>query len=186
VYDDVFTRDDARVRALVGEISGDVLDVGCGEGRYEDVIAPRAGSGAVRWVGLEPDGAKAAAMRVRAPWAEVRVGTAEGLDDVARFDHALVLRSWNHLCDPDRAVAAIVRALRPGGTLVVSDNVAFGLLRKRAPQEHGEQNGDWEHYRNDDASRAHKVLSRLPLELLEREDVRPGSSNQWLLVYRRA
>jgi hypothetical protein len=71
---------------------------------------------------------------------------------------------------------------------VVADNVAFGLLRKQTPQEHGQTNGDWEHYRNDDAARAHKVLSRLalPLELLERRDVGPGSSNQWLLVYRRA
>jgi len=188
VCEDVFTQDDARVRALVGEVVGDVLDVGCGEGRYDDVIAPRAGSGAVRWVGLEPDATRAAAMRERAPWAEVRVSDAEGLEDVASFDHALVLRSWNHLRDPDRAVTAIVRALRPGGTLVVADNVAFGLLRKQTPQEHGQTNGDWEHYRNDDAARAHKVLSRqdLSLELLERRDVGPGTSNQWLLVYRRA
>jgi hypothetical protein len=41
-------------------------------------------------------------------------------------------------------------------------------------------------FTRDDAARAHKVLSGLPLELLERRDVGPGSSNQWLLVYRRA
>jgi pyruvate-formate lyase-activating enzyme/SAM-dependent methyltransferase len=173
VVEDVFTRDDERVRALVGELEGEVLDVGCGEGRYEDVLGPRASSGKVRWVGLEPDAARAAAMRARAPWAEVRVAEAEGLDDVARFDHALVLRSWNHLHDPERAAAAIVRALRPGGTLLVADNVAFGLLRRSAPRERREAGGAllFEHYRNDDAARAHAVLSRLPLELLERRDV---------------
>ena len=42
-----------------------------------------------------------------------------------------------------------------------------------------------EHYRNDDAGRAHAVLSKGPLALLERADVVPGSSNQWLLRYRR-
>jgi hypothetical protein len=68
----------------------------------------------------------------------------------------------------------------------VADNVAYGLLRKNPPQERGEKNGDWEHYRNDDAARAHEVLSGLALELLERRDVSPGTSNQWLLVYRRA
>ena len=190
VYEDVFTRDDARVRAIVSELEGDVLDVGCGEGRYEDVLAPRAKSGQVRWVGLEPDAGRAAAMRARAPWAAVRVGEAEGLDDVARFDHALVLRSWNHLRDPARGAAAIVRALRPGGTLLVADNVAFGLLRRTAPREPRDagpltQPLLFEHYRNDDAGRAHKVLSGLPLELLERCDVGTGRSNQWLLRYRR-
>ena len=189
---DVFTRDDARVRALVGELRGDVLDVGCGEGRYEDVLAPRAEAGLVRWVGLEPDAGRASAMRARAPWAEVREAEAEALADEAGFDHVLVLRSWNHLRDPARAVGAIARALRPGGTLVVADNVAFGLLRRRPaevprPVEAGTAEGPvWEHYRNDDAARAHDVLSKLPLTLLERRDVAPGTSNQWLLVYRRA
>jgi SAM-dependent methyltransferase len=152
-------------------------------------------------------------MRTRAPWAEVRVGEAEAIDDVARFDHALVLRSWNHLRDPDRAAAAIVRALRPGGTLVVADNVAFGLLRSPSPPQVTPTPSPtlsptpsptpappptlapalapapapllWEHYRNDDAARAHALLARLPLELLERRDVAPGTSNQWLLRYRR-
>jgi pyruvate-formate lyase-activating enzyme/SAM-dependent methyltransferase len=192
---DVFTRDDARVRALLGELTGDVLDVGCGEGRYEDVLGPRARSGAVRWVGLEPDAERAASMRVRAPWAEVRIAEAEALGDEGLFDHAVVLRSWNHLRDPARAVAAIVRALRPGGTLIVADNVAFGLLRRSPPADVSGVPAPapsaaplvWEHYRNDDAARAHAVLGAgaHSLELLERHDVGPESSNQWLLRYRR-
>jgi pyruvate-formate lyase-activating enzyme/SAM-dependent methyltransferase len=185
--DDVFTRDDAAVRDAVRALRGDVLDVGCGEGRYEDVVEPLARSGQVRWVGLEPDAARAAAMRARAPWAEVRQGEAEDVSGEACFDHVLVLRSWNHLHDPERAVAALVRALRPGGTLLVVDNLAFGLLRDTPPRGAGAAPSlQWEHYRNDDAGRAHAVLSRLPLELLERRDVGPRSSNQWLLRYRRA
>ena len=217
--EDVFTRDDARVRQLVGGLRGDVLDVGCGEGRYEDVIAPRARDGLVRWVGLEPDAPRAAAMRARAPWAEVRTLEAEAVSDETRFDHVLVLRSWNHLHDPARAAQALVRALRPGGSLVVVDNLAFGLLRRREPRDPqpaghggaeartaeagpGERVGErggaaaarrrgagagaiWEHFRNDDASRAHAVLSNLPLELVQRRDVVPGSSSEWLLCYRR-
>ncbi|HEY8040986.1 MAG TPA: radical SAM protein, partial [Polyangiaceae bacterium] len=184
---EVFTRDDGRVRALVGGLRGDVLDVGCGEGRYEDVIAPLVTAGQVRWVGLEPDGERASRMRARAPWAEVRVAEAEAIDEEARFDHVLVLRSWNHLRDPERAAAAILRALRPGGSLLVADNVAFGLTRQRPPRDADGGLGGlaFEHYRNDDAGRAHALLSGLPLELLERRDVGPESSNQWLLRYRR-
>jgi MoaA/NifB/PqqE/SkfB family radical SAM enzyme len=181
---DVFTRDDARVREAVAALRGDVLDVGCGEGRYEDVIAASTREGRVRWVGLEPDADRAQVLRSRASWAEVRVGPAEDVTDEARFDHVLVLRSWNHLHDPAKAAAALCRALRPGGTLLVVDNLAFGLLRRRPPGDPG-PGAAWEHYRNDDAGRAHAVLSTGPLALLERADVVPGSSNQWLLRYRR-
>jgi MoaA/NifB/PqqE/SkfB family radical SAM enzyme len=189
--EDVFTRDDRRVRDALEQLRGDVLDVGCGEGRYEDVVAPHAQKGLVRWVGLEPDASRAAAMKTRAPWAEVRTGEAEDVSDEGRFDHVLVLRSWNHFHDPRRAAQALARALRPGGTLLVVDNLAFGLLRRRPPRDAGAGGSGavWEHYRNDDAGRAHVVLSELPfelqVELIERADVVPGSSNQWLLRYRR-
>jgi SAM-dependent methyltransferase/pyruvate-formate lyase-activating enzyme len=179
---DAFARGDALAEQIVTELRGDVLDVGCGEGRYHDTIAPRARDGVVRWTGLEPDAARAEAMRARSPWADVRVGEAEAIDDVARFDHVVVLRSWNHLRDPDRAVRAIVRALRPGGTLLIVDGVAFGLLRRRPPTS----GGDFEHYRNDDAARAHALFSAHPLELLRRRDVAPGTSSEWLLHYRLA
>jgi SAM-dependent methyltransferase len=179
---DAFARDDALVEQIVSELRGDVLDVGCGEGRYHDVIAPRARDGVVRWTGLEPDAARADAMRARSAWAEVRVGEAESIEDVARFDHIVVLRSWNHLRDPRRAVEAMVRALRPGGTLLVVDGVAFGLLRRRPPRA----GGSFEHYRNDDAGRAHGLLSAHPLALIQRRDVAAGTSSEWLLHYRRA
>jgi pyruvate-formate lyase-activating enzyme/SAM-dependent methyltransferase len=200
--EDVFTRDDRRVREAVQALRGDVLDVGCGEGRYEDVLAPGVQSGQVRWVGLEPEASRADALRARAPWAaDVRVGQAEDVTDQARFDHVLVLRSWNHFHDPRRAAEALVRPLRPGGSLLVVDNLAFGLLRQSrhaaVDARAGVPGAVWEHYRNDDAGRAHALLSQLPadsgqeraleraLDLVERVDVVPGSSNQWLLRYRR-
>lgn len=184
---DVFTRDDARVRDAIAGIEGAVLDVGCGEGRYADVIEPAARAGRVRWVGLEPDADRAAAMAARMPWAEVRVGEAEDVQDEARFDAVLVLRSWNHLRDPARAVRALARALKPGGTLLVVDNVAFGLLRRRPPADPG-PGAAWEHRRNDDAARAARELLSAggpSLVELERADVAPGRSSEWLLRYRR-
>ncbi len=71
VEDDVFTRDDARVRELVAGLTGDVLDVGCGEGRYDELLVPLAKAGTVRYVGIEPGAARAAALRARWPWARV-------------------------------------------------------------------------------------------------------------------
>ncbi len=185
VDEDVFTRDDARVRDVVRGLRGDVLDVGCGEGRYDEILAQLARAQDVRYVGLEPDLARVKALQTRWPWADVRQGEAESFEASAAFDHALVLRSYNHFKDPARAARAIVRAVRPGGTVTVADNVAFGLVRDREQAtraEHGK--AGFEHYRNDDAEDAERVWASMGLERIDRSDVGPGTSNQWLLRYR--
>ncbi len=193
VFEDVFTRDDARVREIVSGLTGDVLDVGCGEGPYEALLAPLAKAGRIRYVGLEPDPSRVGRLRKRWPWATLLCGTAEelaagrlGLASEATFDHVLVLRSWNHLADPAGAMASIVGALKPGGTLTVVDNVAFGLVRTRQQlaRAHGGR-AAFEHFRNDAAADAERTLAPLGLELAEKREVGAGTSNQWLLRYRR-
>jgi len=184
---DVFTRDDARIRELVAELDGAVLDVGCGDGPYAALLAPRVEAGNLSYLGLDPDADRIEGLRRRWPWAELRHGRAEDLNgaDGRRFDHVLVLRSWNHIGVPREAVARMVATLRPGGTLTIVDNVAFGLARTRAQTERGEGSpASFEHYRNDDAAAAHAHVMAHGLELLERRDVGPATSNQWLLRYR--
>lgn len=190
VLQDVFGRDDARVRAILATLQGEVLDVGCGEGPYEDVLAPLASTGRIRYVGVDPDGERIDTLRSRWPWATLEVGQAEALNGahVGRFDHVLVLRSWNHLGDPQAALAAIVTTLKPGGALTVVDNVAFGLARTGPQTTRAESSAAaFEHYRNDGAEEAHRLAAAHPqLELVERHDVGPQTSNQWLLSYRLA
>jgi len=188
LYEDLFSRDDARVRALLGEMRGDVLDVGAGHGPYEDVLEPLARAGTIRYVGIEPDAARAAALRARFPWASaIEARDAESLaGDERRFDHALVLRSWNHLHDPRAVLESLARALRPGGTLVVVDNVAFGLARTVAQAARAEGGpAGFEHHRNDEAGDVLHVARDLPLSLIERADVGPSASNQWLVRFAR-
>jgi MoaA/NifB/PqqE/SkfB family radical SAM enzyme/SAM-dependent methyltransferase len=188
IFEDRFGRDDARVRDIIGELAGDVLDVGCGEGPYDDVLGPLVKAGRVRYVGLEPVAERATAAGARRGWGQTVVGRAEDVDadPPARFDHVLVLRSWNHLADPARARDRLLAALRPGGTLTVVDNVAFGLARTRAQAARAEASpAGFEHYRNDDAADADRVIAAGPVTLLERRDVGPKTSNQWLLRYRR-
>jgi len=187
LMEDVFTRDDARVRTLLGDLEGRVLDVGCGEGPYEDVLAPRAASGAIEYVGVEPDAERVVELRARWPWATIEEGRAEELNGshAGGFAHVLVLRSWNHLEDPERAVDRILSSLAPGGTLTVVDNVAFGLARSPKKTRRAETSGAaFEHYRNDSAEDAHRRIAAHAVTLLERRDVGPGTSNQWLLRYR--
>lgn len=185
VAGDAFTPDDARVREVLSGLSGDVVDVGCGEGPYGDILAARALAGALRYVGLDPDAGRIAGLRARWPWADLRVASAEDPTDL-RADHALVLRSWNHLRNPVRATETFAEMLRPGGSLMVVDNVAFGLVRGRREALAAERGpAVFEHFRNDGAAEAHAVIARAApsLALIERRDVTPATSNQWLLRY---
>lgn len=184
--EDVFTRDDAHVRAIVGQLRGDVLDVGCGHGPYEDLLAAAANAGCIRYSGLEPDPRAVEALRARWPWAEVSCGDAESVDCVGIYDHVLVLRSWNHFRDPRLALERLARATREGGTITVVDNVAFGLARTRPQSRRAERSGaELEHYRNDDAARVVALATSLGLAVVERRDCGPSTSNQWLVRVRR-
>jgi len=187
LMEDVFTRDDARVREILGELTGAVLDLGCGDGPYEEVLESLAVANTITYLGVEPDRERVRDLRDRWPWATIEEGRAEDLDErhAGRFDHVLVLRSWNHFADPARAIDQITRCLVPGGTLTIVDNVAFGLARGARLTRRAEASASgFEHYRNDSADEAHRVASDGALSLIERRDVGPATSNQWLLRYR--
>jgi SAM-dependent methyltransferase len=184
---DVFTRDDGRVREILGELTGEVLDVGCGVGRYEEILEARVRDGQVAYTCREPSEARVTSLRGRWPWANVEAGEAETLDASGQFDHVLVLRSWNHFHDPEKAMGAMVRALKPGGTLTIVDNVAFGLLRDRGQASRAEASpAEFEHYRNDDARRPTEIAERMGLTQLECRDVGVTTSNQWLVRFQRS
>lgn len=191
LLEDVFSRDDAVLRRLVGGLRGEVLDLGCGEGPYADLLGPLAESGAIAYLGVDPDADAIARLRQRWPWAELACTGGEALDLPAqrRFDHVLILRSWNHLRDPAAVLGALLPRIRPGGTLTIVDNVAFGLGRTRR-QTHQAEGSDsaLEHYRNDTLADAERVLAAFVegfgLETVEAHRVGPQTSNQWLVHLR--
>ena len=185
-FEDVFGRDDARIRAHLASLRGDVLDLGCGEMPYADVFAPALASGTVRYLGVDPDEDALTRVAARLREAELLVGTLEGVDPERTFDHVLVLRSWNHLPDPEAFARRVAGLLRPGGSLVVVENVAFALVRTPAQTRRARASGArWEHCRNDDDARAHAVLETSGLTLVGRESIREHGSNQWMLLYNR-
>ena len=157
--------------------------VGAGEGRYLRSIPHER----VRYVAIDPDRELVERLARAHPWARFIAAEAESLELASSsLDHALVLRSYNHLVSPRLVLERLVAALRPGGTLTLVDNVAFGLLRDRRQAGQAERGpGRLERRRNDDASRAHAQTEGLPLTLLRRSDVGPTTSNQWLLHYER-
>jgi pyruvate-formate lyase-activating enzyme/SAM-dependent methyltransferase len=189
VFEDIFSRDDAAVREHLAGLRGDLLDLGCGEAPYLDALAPAVAAGDLRYTGVDPDAARLEQLRARLPAAALHTAVpADG-----RFDHLTILRSWNHLPDPAAELAALLPRLRPGGSLVIVDNLAFGLARTPAQTRRGETGGaGWEHHRLDGPDEAEAavdaVAARLavPLVCADRRDIAPGTSNQWMLRWRRA
>ncbi|MBN8610758.1 MAG: radical SAM protein [Deltaproteobacteria bacterium] len=181
--EDVFARDDARVRARLQGITGDVLDVGCGELRYVAELDRHD----VRYVGIDPDAARLAALRSRMSRARTRLGGAEGIEDDAAFDAVLVLHAWNHVADPEDLSRRLHRALRPGGVALLVDDVAFGLVRSvpRARAAHGASLA-FEHHRLDDARACARVVEGAGFSIRHVLDVGPGTSNQWIVEAVRA
>ena len=188
LFEDVFTRDDAKVREIIAKLRGEVLDLGCGEGPYEDLLAPMAEAGEITYLGVDPDAEAIARLRQRWPWASLRQTGGEELelDEGQRFDHVLILRSWNHLREPSKVLAQLLPRIRPGGSLTVVDNVAFGLARTRKQSTRAERSSArFEHYRNDGLTEARGYLAPFveAFGLSERVSlaVGPQTSNQWLL-----
>ncbi|HGG56735.1 MAG TPA: radical SAM protein, partial [Nannocystis exedens] len=51
---EVFDRDDASVRQRLAALEGTIIDIGCGEAPYFDVLAPRLSAGAITYLGVDP------------------------------------------------------------------------------------------------------------------------------------
>jgi len=105
----------APLRALRGLPPGRAVDVGCGRGDLAGLLVERGW----RMTGIEPS--PAACRTARARGVDAREGT---LGDVTlesgAYDAAIFRHSLEHTDDVPRDLMATVRALRPGGLLLVT------------------------------------------------------------------
>jgi len=103
----------AVLRPLLAEMRGDVLDVGCGAKPYRSWI-PRAR----RYFGIDvfPGPAVDAVIEPGRPWP---------VDD-DEFDVVLCTQVLEHVADLDLTIGELVRAVKPGGHVVISVPFAFG------------------------------------------------------------
>jgi len=192
-----------RLQSILMELRGRVLDVGVGEPHsLATVFAHWMGvspddAPLVSYVGIEPEARRIKELHVRYSELDIRKLGAESPDLQERlgapeelFDHVLLLRSYNHLTDLFVAFSNLVALLRPGGTMVVVDNTAFGLVRsrKKIKDVRGcelEGEAPFEHYRNHRSEDALAVLLPFGLEVVQHHPVRSDTANQWILVLRK-
>ena len=117
----------AGLAALIDELlvlTGDerVLDVGGGTGAFAFAVAPRVR----QVVAVEQSDELAARARADAPAnVEVHVGDGEHLTlEPFSFDLVGCLRVLHHTRRPELMVAELARMTRPGGTILVADQLA--------------------------------------------------------------
>ena len=114
-----------------------VLDVGCGFGLFAHEIAARVGPGGAV-VGIEREGAqilagkRLASAMTNPARAEIREGDAYDFplraEEWGTFDIAHARFLLEHLERPADVVAAMVRAVRPGGRVILEDDDHEALI----------------------------------------------------------
>ncbi len=105
-------------RRIASEIPierGRLLDIGCGPGNLDRLLA--AGRPNLAVVGLDDSEAmiRRAARETRLPNLEFRRGAVEELPFREEFDLALSVLSFHHWEEPEAGLEAVHRALKPGG-----------------------------------------------------------------------
>jgi len=113
-----------HVRRLLGPFTGYelALDSGTGTGALAAALAPHVGT----VVGVDSNAEYVAAAR------ELGIGNAESVEgdatslpfEYGRFDISGCLRLLHHVRRPELVVAEMTRVTRPGGTLLVVDQIA--------------------------------------------------------------
>ncbi len=106
-----------------GDVTGlDVLDVGCGEGRFARMLAERG----AHVVGIDPTPDLIEAGRAKGAAVKYLLGTAERLPvDDASADLVICYLVLIDVNDHRRAIAEMARALRPGGRLLAANLNGF-------------------------------------------------------------
>jgi len=104
------------VRPFVAAPPRSALDVGCGYGHTAVELARHC----EHVVGIEPYAELAQhAAKIASPNLEIRHGSIYELRDVERYDLIVLDNVLEHLPDQPAALAAMTRALRPGGALFI-------------------------------------------------------------------
>jgi len=177
----------------LGAFTGTLVDIGAGPVRslarfFDGVREHRA-----RYVALDPNAHALRGSAATLPEGVYIRAMGEHVPLPDGFaDQVSVLRAWNHVVDPRQALREIARILRPGGTLLVVDNEAFGLVRSAAQlaAAHAIPVSDtpFEHFRNARAADVRAFIEGDDARAFDIVEVRPvarGTSNQWSVEARR-
>ena len=109
-----------------------VLDIGCGTGEGIRYLSRRVKRGLLAGLDLSPQMIEVAQRKFPDhPQVDLKVGDAEALPwPDSFFDQGMSTFTLHHFPHPDRALAEMVRVLKPGGRLFLADLVFPPSLRR--------------------------------------------------------
>jgi ubiquinone/menaquinone biosynthesis C-methylase UbiE len=123
--DEVRTAKQRATEALALQPGDRVLEIGCGTGVDAPAVVSAVKPGG-RLVGIDVSELaiqEAGRRMAGVPEAEMLVADAHELPfEAGSFDACRVDRTFQHLADPDRALAEVRRVLAPGGRLVIHES----------------------------------------------------------------
>jgi SAM-dependent methyltransferase len=126
-----------RIGAEIPIERGRLLDVGCGPGRLDRLLAAARPELQVVGIDASPDMIAQAGHGPSLPNLSFRVGSSEEARFENEFDFAIAVLTFHHWEEPVAGLAGVHRALRPGGRFWIfegdPDAPAIELARDRAP-----------------------------------------------------
>lgn len=179
-----FAEEEQLIRERLQSVRGRVLDVGCGEGAYREVLDELLDNGLIEYHGLDPDERSLERLRQEKSGLSLHRATIEAFTwQEDGFDALLLLRSFNHIHDLDRAFTNIVELLEPEGRLLLCDSPPFAMIRSLRQVDFADEHARYghEHYRNWTSYQVLELLERYPLRTVLHRPVSSKSSNQWVL-----
>jgi SAM-dependent methyltransferase len=183
-----FEREERWIRKEISRMRGRVLDVGCGDQLYRELLVPLIAEGKIDYHGVDPDGEALERMRAAGVGGTLHHGEIETFVFAkGYFDYVLALRSLNHFRDMERAFHVIARVMRPQGQFVLCDSLAYGLLRTRKQARYADENAPvgHEHWRNWSSQQVVEFGRRFPLRVDVHRPVGPQGCNQWIVKFMR-
>lgn len=183
-----FEAEEALLKARLRSLRGRVLDVGCGEQPYHEIIATAVADGRIDYTGLDPSVAALERVAGSVPGVALVEGVIETYQGPeGGFDAVLSFRSMNHFEDMRAAFANIARLLRPGGTLLACESVVFGLLRRPEQVAYADTKATTgqEHLRNWSSGQLVRFLERFPFAVTTERPVTADTADLWIVEARR-
>ncbi len=117
-YARAYVLDSPMLARIAGRGFGTALDVGCGEGRFCRLMQPLG----ISTIGVDPTAALIERAKALDPRGDYRVARAETMDvPAASVDLVVCYLTLIDVDDLGGAAAAMVAALRPGGTLLIAN-----------------------------------------------------------------